>query len=101
MVHQGLAAIENAVVDRPDVIVLDIGLPDIDGYEVAKRLRQRPGIEQVLLVALTGYGQEEDRQRCYDAGFDEHFVKPVDPASLEAFFWSWFERHRTVTGSNS
>ncbi|HSB12335.1 MAG TPA: PAS domain S-box protein [Blastocatellia bacterium] len=84
LVHEGLAAVEAAREYHPEVIVLDIGLPDIDGYQVARRLRQEPDLGGVLLIALTGYGQDEDRQRCYDAGFDEHLIKPVDPASLEA-----------------
>jgi PAS domain S-box-containing protein len=84
LVHEGLAAVGAARAFQPEVIVLDIGLPDIDGYEVARRLRQEPGFREVLLIALTGYGQDEDRQRCHDAGFDEHLIKPVDPVSLEA-----------------
>lgn len=101
MVHQGLAAIETAFAYRPDVIVLDIGLPDIDGYQVAARLRQQPGFDQVLVIALTGYGQEEDRQRCYDAGFNEHMVKPVDPAMLEAKLSLHFNGRRTTKAQNT
>ena len=66
----------------PDVVILDIGLPLIDGYEVARRMRRSPALQHVLLVALTGYGQEEDRAAARAAGFDHHFVKPADPASL-------------------
>jgi CheY-like chemotaxis protein len=62
---------------EPDVVLLDIGLPEMDGYEVAHRLRQRMGSRAVTLVALTGYGQREDRDRAIAAGFDEHLVKPV------------------------
>jgi len=83
VVHEGLAALEATRVFKPEVILLDIGLPDIDGYEVAERLRRELGLDGVRLIALTGYGQDEDRQRCYDAGFDEHLIKPVDPATLE------------------
>jgi PAS domain S-box-containing protein len=83
VVHEGLAAVEATRVFKPEVILLDIGLPDIDGYEVAERLRRELGLDGVRLIALTGYGQDEDRQRCYDAGFDEHLIKPVDPATLE------------------
>jgi CheY-like chemotaxis protein len=61
----------------PDVVLLDIGLPEMDGYEVAHRLRQRAEKHPVILVALTGYGQREDRDRAIAAGFDEHLVKPV------------------------
>ena len=88
LVHEGLATLEAAREYHPDVIVLDIGLPDIDGCQVAERLRQEPNLNGVLLIALTGYGQDEDRQRCYDAGFDEHLIKPVDPGSLEALLSS-------------
>ena len=63
---------------RPDVVLLDIGLPGLDGFEVAKRLRQQPGLSSVVLVAMTGYGQESDRQRSQEAGFDHHLVKPAD-----------------------
>ncbi|HTE20418.1 MAG TPA: ATP-binding protein, partial [Armatimonadota bacterium] len=63
---------------RPDVVVLDIGLPGMDGYEVARRMREELGLHETLLVALTGYGQEADRQRSRESGFDHHLIKPVD-----------------------
>jgi signal transduction histidine kinase len=69
---------------RPDVVLLDIGLPDLTGHEVARRLRQELGLESVLLVALTGYGQDADRQRSRAAGIDHHLVKPVDLDQLQA-----------------
>jgi CheY-like chemotaxis protein len=81
-VHDGLAAVEVAPRHRPDVVLLDIGLPGIDGYEVARRLRGRPELGGLLIVAITGYGQESDRQRARDAGCDHHLVKPVDLAIL-------------------
>ncbi len=68
---------------RPQVVLLDIGLPGMDGYEVARRLREQAGWEQVLLVAVTGYGQEEDRRKALEAGFDAHLVKPADPGVLQ------------------
>jgi signal transduction histidine kinase/DNA-binding response OmpR family regulator len=68
---------------RPAIALLDIGLPGMDGYELAVRLRQQPGLEDMRLVALTGYGQENDRQRSVGAGFDRHIVKPVDYEQLE------------------
>jgi CheY-like chemotaxis protein len=68
----------------PQVAVLDIGLPGINGYELARQLRQQPGHAEVVLIALTGYGQSQDRKRAAEAGFDYHFVKPVDPGELEA-----------------
>ena len=68
---------------RPDVALIDIGLPDFDGYEVARRLRAAPGGRRMGLIALTGYGQAEDQQRAYDAGFDAHLTKPVAPERLK------------------
>jgi PAS domain S-box-containing protein len=79
----GPSALEIAAAYRPEVILLDIGLPGMDGYEVARRLRQRAGGGPVL-VAMTGYGMEEDRRRSREAGFDHHLVKPVDPEGLRA-----------------
>jgi two-component system CheB/CheR fusion protein len=81
-VHDGLAAVEAAPEFHPDVVLLDIGLPGIDGYEVARRLRRRPDLAGLLIVAVTGYGQESDRQRSREAGSDHHMVKPVDLEAL-------------------
>ncbi|MCK9686147.1 response regulator [Scleromatobacter humisilvae] len=78
----GLQALHIATEFRPDVVLLDIGLPLMDGYEVARRLRQTPQTAGALLIALTGYGQQGDRQRGRDAGFDGHMLKPVDPHAL-------------------
>jgi CheY-like chemotaxis protein len=66
----------------PDVVLLDIGLPRIDGYEVARRLRQSASCARAMIIALTGYGQAEDRERALAAGFDAHLVKPVDLDAL-------------------
>ncbi len=85
-VHDGQAALVNAPRWRPDVILLDIGLPGIDGYEVARRLRAQPETKETTLVALTGYGQDEDRRRSQEAGFDHHLVKPVERGSLQWLF---------------
>jgi PAS domain S-box-containing protein len=79
----GAAALTAADQFRPDLIVLDIGLPKMSGYDVARRLRERPWGRDVVLVALTGWGQEEDRRRSRQAGFDHHFVKPIDVAELK------------------
>ncbi|MBC7852874.1 MAG: response regulator, partial [Pirellulaceae bacterium] len=76
--HDGLAALEAAVDFRPQVVLLDIGLPRMDGYEVAKKIRQQANFKDVTLVAMTGYGQESDRQLSREAGFDHHLVKPAD-----------------------
>lgn len=70
---------------RPAVVFLDLGLPDLDGLEVARRVRAEPYGAGVVLVAVTGWGQEKDRQETRAAGFDHHFVKPLDPVALEAF----------------
>jgi len=78
----GLQALHVATEFRPDVVLLDIGLPLMDGYEVARRLRLAPQTAGALLIALTGYGQQGDRQRGKEAGFDGHMLKPVDPHAL-------------------
>jgi PAS domain S-box-containing protein len=81
----GTSALALVTARVPEVMLVDIGLPDIDGYEVARRVRADASLSPVLLVALTGYGQREDRERAFAAGFDHHFVKPVDPDELNAF----------------
>ncbi|HEY1376607.1 MAG TPA: response regulator, partial [Gemmataceae bacterium] len=78
----GPAALAAARDHRPDIVLLDIGLPRMDGYEVARRLRGEPDLPPVTLIAMTGYGQDEDRRKARDAGFDHHLVKPVDPEEL-------------------
>jgi two-component system CheB/CheR fusion protein len=81
-VHDGATALRVALDYRPNAVLLDIGLPGQHGYEVAKQLRQQPGQEHVLLIAVTGYGRESDRQRSQDEGFDHHLTKPPDFARL-------------------
>ena len=78
------AALERAQIEKPPVMVLDIGLPGMDGYELARRLRKNPDTTSATLIALSGYGQEEDRRRAREAGFDHHLVKPVDPERLSS-----------------
>jgi PAS domain S-box-containing protein len=80
--HDGASAIAAARDYRPQVILLDIGLPGMDGFEAARRLRGEPGLDGTLLVAMTGYGQAQDRQRSKSAGFDRHLTKPVEPGVL-------------------
>jgi DNA-binding response OmpR family regulator len=80
----GESALEAAGKFQPEIILLDVGLPGMHGYQVAERLRSLPENQNVIIVALTGYGQERDRIRAMEAGFDYHFVKPVDFAKLEA-----------------
>jgi signal transduction histidine kinase/DNA-binding response OmpR family regulator len=82
LAHNGAQALEVAHRTIPDVVLLDIGLPEMDGYEVARRLRGSEDLKGVLLVAVTGYGQEKDRASANEAGFDHHLVKPVDPESV-------------------
>ena len=91
-------ALEKAAMMRPDFVLLDIGLPGLDGYEVARRLRKIDGLQDVGLIALTGYGQPDDLERARDAGFDEHCVKPVDFEQLERKLAQWQSRQRTTRG---
>lgn len=81
--HHGRVALDVAEACRPDIALLDLGLPGLDGCELARRLRQRPWAAQLVLVALTGWGQDQDRARTHAAGFHHHLVKPVDLAALE------------------
>jgi CheY-like chemotaxis protein/two-component sensor histidine kinase len=80
--HDAAGAIETVLAMQPDAVVLDLGLPDASGVEVARRVRDDPALRDVLLVAVTGWGQEEDRRRTRDAGIDYHLVKPVEPTQL-------------------
>jgi PAS domain S-box-containing protein len=81
--HGGRAALALAQTFRPDVALLDIGMPELNGYEVAKELRREPWATGILLIALTGWGQDDDRQRAKDAGFNHHLTKPLDLDTLE------------------
>jgi signal transduction histidine kinase len=81
--HDGMTALDLARSRQPDIAVLDIGLPAMDGYELARRLRELPGGHKLRLIAVTGYGQEADRVRAHEAGFDHHLVKPI---ALDALF---------------
>jgi CheY-like chemotaxis protein len=81
-VGEGQEALELARAKDPDIALVDIGLPGIDGYEVASRLRRDPALGEAVIVAMTGYGQPEDRRRATEAGFDDMLVKPVDPNLL-------------------
>ena len=80
--HDGLAAVEAAEEFRPDMILLDIGLPKLNGYDACRRIREQPWSKGMVIVALTGWGQDEDRRRSQEAGFDHHLVKPVDAAEI-------------------
>lgn len=81
--HDGVEALEVAEAFHPEVVLLDIGLPKLNGYDVARRIRQQPWGQDVLLIALTGWGNDEDRRLSQEAGFNFHIVKPVDLAALE------------------
>ena len=80
--HDGLEGVEMAEAFRPGMIVLDIGLPRLNGYDACRRIREQPWAKDTLIVAATGWGQDEDRRRSHEAGFDHHLVKPVDAAEL-------------------
>ena len=82
-VHDGVQAVEEAAAFRPDMVLLDIGMPRLNGYEAARRIRRERWGKDMVLVALTGWGQDEDKRRASEAGFDQHFTKPVDPVHLE------------------
>jgi len=82
VVHDGHSAVEHAASFKPDVVLLDIGLPDISGYEAARQIRKLQGVRQPKLIALTGWGQAQDKQMAAQAGFDQHWTKPVDPQKL-------------------
>ena len=80
----GEAALVLAETMRPDVVLLDIAMPKMDGYEVARRIREKPWGSQATLIALTGWDREDDLRRSREAGFDHHLTKPVDPSAIEA-----------------
>ena len=80
--YSGSEGLRIAIEWRPDVGVLDIGIPDLNGYELCRGIRERSGDRQPMLIACTGWGQQEDVDRARQAGFDHHLVKPVDPDAL-------------------
>lgn len=82
--HTGPDGVRAAVEMEPDLVLCDIGLPGLDGYGVAKQLRQAFSVGKPVLVELTGYGEEDDKRRTAEAGFDRHYTKPVDPAVIQS-----------------
>ncbi len=92
--HDGHSALDKAGEFRPDVVLLDIGLPHLDGFEVAARLRLRPDCARILIVGLSGFSRESDRHRAGEVGIDLYFVKPFDPWKLESIL----ESHRATLG---
>jgi CheY-like chemotaxis protein len=84
-VYDGVSALEIAESFRPEIVLLDIGMPSMDGYQVVRELRAKALVPQPLIAALTGWGQDSDRKRTHEAGFDHHFTKPVAAEELMAF----------------
>jgi CheY-like chemotaxis protein len=81
--YDGQEAVTVAATFRPDVMILDVGMPKLDGYQVARRVREEPWGRAVLLVAMTGWGRADDRRRAEESGFDRHFTKPADITELQ------------------
>jgi signal transduction histidine kinase/ActR/RegA family two-component response regulator len=92
LAYDGLSALEAALDHRPEVVLLDIGLPGLDGFEVAQQIRQQAALSSIVLVALTGYGQDADRQLSQEAGFDHHLVKPASFSEIEKILLSVSKR---------
>jgi CheY-like chemotaxis protein len=92
--HDGIEAVGAAATFQPDVILLDIGLPKLNGYEAVRRIKEQSGGRNILLIALTGWGQEDDRRRSHEAGFHHHLTKPVDFPALQEML-AGTERKRT------
>jgi CheY-like chemotaxis protein len=82
--HRAQDALERAIAGQPEACILDIGLPDFDGYQLARRLRAHPATAAAILIAVTGYGSDRDKENAFAAGFDHHLVKPVDSSALAA-----------------
>jgi CheY-like chemotaxis protein len=97
--HDGVEAVEATTRLQPDLILLDIGLPRLNGYEAARRIREQHKQRSPLLVALSGWGQDEDRRRSEEAGFDAHLVKPVDEDALRKLLVGLGARKTEVTSS--
>ena len=87
--YSGPDGVKAASECNPDVVLCDIGLPGLNGYGVASELRRNPATARAHLIAVTGYGQEEDRRRADEAGFDHHLTKPVDPSELQPLLVRW------------
>jgi CheY-like chemotaxis protein len=86
--HSGTEALTAAAQVVPEIAILDIGMPGMNGYEVARRIRAEAWGKQMMLIALTGWGQEEDKKKAFEAGFDHHLIKPIDPDALETLMAS-------------
>lgn len=79
----GFSALETIRHFRPDVVLADLGLPQMSGYQLAEEIRKLPGMDDIVLIAISGYGQPADKERSQAAGFRHHLVKPIDPSELE------------------
>jgi CheY-like chemotaxis protein len=97
--HNGADALKLAPEFKPDVVLLDIGMPGMDGYEVARALRGNPEVGRPVLVAVTGWGGPEERLKSKAAGFDEHLTKPVDISMIELLFATLAPREASIAGS--
>ena len=95
--YSGTSGLEMALGDRPRIALIDIGLPEMDGFELARRIRQHPTLKATLLVALTGYGEEHHRRASREAGFDHHLVKPVNPKTLLESLAEWISPSRAAS----
>jgi CheY-like chemotaxis protein len=80
--YDGMTALDRVTSGKPEVVLLDIGLPDVTGYEVAQRIRAMQGGESLTVVAISGWGQARDKQLAFESGFDAHLTKPADPAQV-------------------
>jgi PAS domain S-box-containing protein len=101
VVHDGLAALEAAQEFRPNVMLLDIGMPKLDGYEVCRRLRSQSWGTEIFVIALTGWGQEDDRRKSAAAGFDGHLVKPIEPEMLSTLLATLPDRREGRGGAHA
>jgi len=97
--HDGLEALQAAAEFKPDIVLLDLGLPGMDGYEVARAIRRMPESGNPVLVAVTGWGAPEERLRSKQAGFDEHLTKPVDISMIELLLTSLPARAPNADGN--
>jgi len=95
----GLGALEAVERFRPDVVLLDVGLPGMSGYEVAREIRRRPHLGTPRIVAITGWGQQEDRERALASGCDHHMTKPADPAALERLLGEYAAGRNAASGA--
>jgi CheY-like chemotaxis protein len=99
VVNNGLDALAAALENPPDICILDIGMPGLDGHAVARRLREALPEHPMLVLAVTGWGQRKDKNEARAAGFDRHFTKPLDPNTLLAYIAEWQDRRASGGGT--